>query len=445
MRRWLLAAAVVLSLRGQEPAPLEKTQARLESVRVTGNREIPAEKILAILNLKIGKTVSKDDFDTARERLSATGAFETVGYEYQLSADGAGFDFTVEVREVGEVFPYRFDGLPVADDVLMEALRAQEPLWGDRIPITATTRYVDTIVQCGVKDAVTWKVEEGSTGVETIVFQPVTVLPNIAEVRFKGNDALPTAALLRPISDVAVGIPYTEAALRERLDTAIRPLYEARGRIRVAFPKIAVEQAEKSEGVLATVTVEEGPVYRLGEVRYSGVAEGDAAQLARLADLRKGDTANFDDVKAAVAKVEKKYRDQGYLHVSSKVEREVRDDDRAVDLAIALDLGAQYRFGKLTIMGLDILSEPEIRKAWGQMEGRPYQPDYADAFLDRLRADKVFDNLGKTSAERHIDETAKTVQTTLTFSGAVKSATDAETSPGLGAPAPAPGTRRPGR
>jgi hypothetical protein len=54
------------------------------------------------------------------------------------------------------------------------------------------------------------------------------------------------------------------------------------------------------------------------------------------------------------------------------------------------------------------------------MEGRPYQPDYADAFLERLRADKVFDNLGKTSAERHIDETAKTVETTLTFSGAVK-------------------------
>ena len=62
------------------------------------------------------------------------------------------------------------------------------------------------------------------------MFQPVTVLPSVAEVRFTGNDVLPTAALLRPISDVAVGIPYTEPALRERLDTAIRPLYEARGR-----------------------------------------------------------------------------------------------------------------------------------------------------------------------------------------------------------------------
>ena len=178
---------------------------------------------------------------------------------------------------------------------------------------------------------------------------------------------------------------------------------------------------EAEDGVVATVTVgRKARVYKLGEVRFTGVADSDGAQLAKLADLRKGDTANFDDVKAAAAKVEKKYRDQGYLHVSSKVARDIHDDEHVVNLVVAVDVGMQYRFGKLTIKGLDLLSEPEIRKAWGQMEGRPYQPDHADAFLDRLRADKVFDNLGKTSADRHIDETAKTVETTLTFSGAVK-------------------------
>jgi hypothetical protein len=37
-----------------------------------------------------------------------------------------------------------------------------------------------------------------------------------------------------------------------------------------------------------------------------------------------------------------------------------------------------------------------------------------------LRAEKVVDNLGKTLAEPHIDETSKTVDITLTFSGAGK-------------------------
>ena len=415
----------------------------LESLRIAGNRAIPAEKILAVCGLKTGQMVTRADFDAARQRLDATGAFVTVGYEYKPStsgtgADGAGagsgYDAVIEVHEIDNIYPYRFEDLPKPDNVLREALRAQERLWGDQIPVEAIERYVDAIAQLGVGIAVTAKMERTPAEVLAIVFRPAAALPNIAEIRFQGNDALPAATLLRAINEAAIGIPYTEKTLREQLDAAIRPLYDARGRIRVAFPKLAVERAEKLDGVAVTVTVEEGPVYTLGEVNFTGVAPAEAAELLRSADLKKKDTANFDDVRRAVERIEKKYRDSGYLRVGSKVARDVHDADRTVNVTVTLDLGAQYRFGKLEIKGLDLLTEPEIRKAFGQMEGRPYQPGYADAFLDRLRAEKVFDNLGKTLAEPHIDESSKTVDITLTFSGAGKP--DAEPGTGRGAPRP---------
>jgi outer membrane protein insertion porin family len=414
----------------------EETGHPLDSVRIAGNRAIPAEKILAVCGLKTGQIVTRADFDAARQRLDATGAFVTVGYEYKPSSTepGAGYDAVIEVHEIDNIYPYRFEDLPKPDDVLREALRAQEPLWGDEIPVAAIPRYVDTIAQQGVGIAVTAKMEAAPKDGLMIVFRPAATLPNIAEVRFEGNDALPQATLLRAINDVAIGIPYTEKALRERLETAIRPLYDARGRIRVAFPKISVEKAKDLDGVDATVTVEEGPVYTLGEVNITGVAASETAELLRLADLKKRDTANFDDVRAAVERIEKKYRNDGYLHVSSHVDRDVDDAGHTVNVTMALDLGAQYRFGKLEIKGLDLLSEPEIRKAFGQMEGRPYQPGYADAFLDRLRAEKVFDNLGKTLAEPHIDEASKVVDITLTFNGAGKAETDATA--GRGTPLP---------
>ncbi len=397
------------------------TEAPLVAVRVSGNRQIPADKILGIAGLKSGEIVSKADFDAARERLVATGAFETVGYEYKLDENRKGFEVTFEVHEIDITYPYRFERLPVADETLREALRAQEPLWGDRIPIAVVDRYVDTIVQSGVQMAVTWKVDEAPPAPTTIVFLPAATLQNVAQVEFEGNDALPSTALRKAINEVAIGVPFTEAAMRDRLDAAIRPLYDAAGRIRVAFPKIAEAKAEKLDGVDVTVTVEEGPVYRLGDIRFTGVGDSEAAQLARAADLAKGETANFDAVKAAAGRAEKKYRGSGYLHVSSRVERDVHDEDRSVNVTIALDLGPQYRFGKLTIKGLDVVTEPEIRKAWGSMEGRLYQPEYADQFLERLRAEKVFENLGKTSAEPHIDEASKTVDVTLNFGPAPKS------------------------
>jgi outer membrane protein assembly factor BamA len=410
------------------PVSAEEEAARpLESLKIVGNRVIPAEKIQAVCGLKTGQIVTRTDFDAARRRLDATGAFLTVGYEYKPSASGSGYDAAIDVHEIDNIYPYRFEDLPKPDDVLRQALRAQEPLWGDEIPVSAIERYVDAIAQLGVGIAVTAKTEPVPPNGLAIVFRPAATLANIAEVRFEGNKALPPAMLLRAINEAAIGIPYTEKALRQRLDSAIRPLYDAQGRVRVAFPKIAVEKAAKLDGLVAIVTVEEGPVYTLGEVTFTGVDASEARDLRRSADLKTGETANFDYVRAAVERIEKKYRDAGNIHVSSRVERDVHDSEHVVTVAVALDLGAQYRFGKLVIKGLDILSEPEIRKAWGQMEGRPYQPGYADAFLNRLRAERVFDNLGKTLADPHIDETSKTVDITLTFSGAGKPAADSQT------------------
>lgn len=420
-RIWMLAAAVLAAAApvmaqkaAPPPAPAVKAEAPLAAIHITGNRQITTERILAITDLKLGSVVSKGDFEAARQRLARTGAFETVGYVYKPAADGESYDLTIEVHEIELTYPYRFERLPVADDVLRKALRAQEPLWGDRIPQAAIERYVDVIAHSGVDVPLTWKIETAD-GQPTIVFEPATKLQNIAKVEFEGNNALPATELLRAINDVAIGVPYTEEALRLRLDAAVRPLYDARGRIRVSFPKITVKKSAKLDGVDVTVTVDEGPVYKLGEIQFTGVSAGEARTLARQVDLAKGDTANFDDVNKAVTAAETKYRNNGYLHVSSKVTRDVHGADHTVNVSVAMTLGPQYHFGKVTINGLDLLTEPEIRKAWGNMEGRPYQPDYANRFLDGLRAEKVFDNLGKTSAEPHINETTKTVDITLNF------------------------------
>src|SRR5713101_3445403 len=57
----------------------------LEIIRVLGNRRIPKEKIIAAAGMKIGAPVVKEDFDAARARLLAAGAFESVGYEFKPS------------------------------------------------------------------------------------------------------------------------------------------------------------------------------------------------------------------------------------------------------------------------------------------------------------------------------------------------------------------------
>ncbi|HEY4362417.1 MAG TPA: POTRA domain-containing protein [Bryobacteraceae bacterium] len=416
--KYLLFLSVVLPLTAQQP-----TVFPLESLRVEGNHSIAAERIVAASGLKLGRPIVKADFDAARERLIATRAFEQVGYEYKPSPAKTGYDAVLQVQEVEQLLPYRFEDLAVDETVLRTALRAQEPIFEDRIPAApeVVSRYlaaVQKFVGSGVQ--VASDVEAGPSGAPAVVFHPLVTRVNVAEVRFEGNDAVATPGLLRQFSDVIVGIPYSEKAVRERLDANIRPLYEARGRLRVSFPKIATEKSTRVDvdGVILTVTVNEGPTYKLGEVRIAGIPAADAKDLLKTIDLSKGDIVNFDDVKATLSKLTKHYVDRGYLHAASDSQRDVHDDTHVVNVTLAVNPGAQYRFGKLEINGLDIILEPEIRKAWGAMEGKPFQPDYPEGFLTRLREEQVFENLGKTRAETKVDEASKTVAVTLYFTTA---------------------------
>jgi outer membrane protein insertion porin family len=403
------------SLYGQAPPKYP-----LETVQIQGNRQIPTERIVAASGLKLNALVQKADFDAARERLLESGAFESVGYSYKPAAANSGYDATFEVVEVATLYPYRFEALPGTEDALRAILRKQEPLLGDRIPGTpqVLNRYTAAIGKF-FEGKIEAKAElTADSGALEIVFRPAGERARIAEVNLTGNKVMLTAPLVQKLSLVAVGIPYSEPLLRRVLDSAIRPMYEERGLIRMAFLDITAKKAESNDGVAVTVAVNEGPEYKLGTVALAGLPAPDVEQLSKADDWRKGETVNFTNVDASLEKIRQRQRALGYLRAQTSVIREIHDDTRTVNLTVNVDRGPQFTLGKLTIQGLDLISEPVIRKAWKIEPGQPFQDGYPEAFLNRLRAEQVFDNLGKTRAESNIDEDTHTVDVTLFFSGA---------------------------
>src|SRR5437588_11044541 len=96
------AVFLCLNIHAQPPFPLE-------TLKIQGNHRLTPETIIAASGLKIGATVAKPEFDAARNRLLATGAFESVGYEFKPSPNNKGLDATIEVVEVDQLYPYRFE------------------------------------------------------------------------------------------------------------------------------------------------------------------------------------------------------------------------------------------------------------------------------------------------------------------------------------------------
>jgi outer membrane protein assembly factor BamA len=420
LARWIVALSAAVALTGQKK-PVAPAVFPLEHLRIEGNQKLTVEKILAVADLKIGEPVIRTDFDQARKRLMATGAFQSVAYEFQPSADAKGVDGLLRVIEVDAWFPYRFEELPATDDALRAMLRKQEQILDDRIPATKEVigRYASAISEfLNGKVEVTGKVIADIADQPAIVFRPPGPRANIAEVHFTGNEVLPTPALVSSLSQVAVGVPYSDVTMHQLLDATTRAQYEERGRVGVTFPKISVAKADKIDGVSVTITVNEGESYSLGTVKVTGVPAEEADSVKTIGKWRAGDIANLEEVRAGAIKIADRLRNDGYLKVTQKMDRTVHENNHTVDALITINPGPRYRFGKLTIEGLDLLTEPQIRKAWVMNTGAPFRPDYPDQFLKDLRDQGVFENLGETRAEKTTNEKTQVVDVKLFFGAA---------------------------
>jgi outer membrane protein insertion porin family len=393
----------------------------LASLKIAGNRIYPEVRILAAAGLKLGAPVSKEDFEAARERLIATGAFESVGLQFGPTADAKGYAGAFELVEVEQLYPYRFEGLPDTERHLRAALKEREPLFGDRIPATRQLldRFAGGLKQYlgdAFKDKVAVGLEPTRPGDLEVVFRPGTPAPAIAEVEFIGNKALTASALHNALAAVAVGVAFREDVVRGLLETAIRPIYDGKGRLRVTFGNIETVPAKNVDGVRVKVTVDEGEVFNLGAIA-SQVPLIPAKKVLKLAALKSGDIADFDAVAKAIDAIQKELRREGYIRSHTETTRTLHEKEKTVDIAFTSALGTQFHMGKLKVAGLDVVTEPAIRKLWSLKEGDPYNADYPQYFLDRVKEEGWFDNLQSTRWDQAINEKTASVEVTLHFRG----------------------------
>ena len=417
-----IPAASAQTRRAKHPAA-KVTRWPIQSLTVEGNHNCTTGQILAVAGLKVGQLAGKDEFEAARDRLVATGVFETVGYKFAPAADQTGYAASFQVVEVEPAYPIRFEGLGAPEKDIAAWLRGKDPLFAPRLAATkqVLARYTSWIQEYVTahngKDKVIAKVMPLTGEQFVIVFRPARADPAIAEVSFEGNVVIPSTALQNAISGIAVGSEYSEDRFRQSLDAALRPLYDARGRIRVSFPKIAVANAADVQGLAVKVTVNEGASYDLGNVRIEGAAGFKSQDLLKTAKFKSGDLANFDEVGKGVDLIKKVLRHQGFMRNDIHIVRQIDDGKKTVDLVLQVNEGPQFLFGTLNVEGLDLNGEAAIRKMWNLKEGKPYNADYPDYFLGKVREEGIFDNLGEMRSEPKINEQAHTVDVTLYFKG----------------------------
>ena len=404
---------------GQSAPAASASSWPIASLRVEGNNNYTDEQVIAMSGLRIGQVAGKNEFEAARDKLLSTGAFESVGYKFGPAAGGNQYVATFEVLEVGQIFPYRFESLGADEQELRTWLRKSEPSLGEKIPATQqvlerVARSIEQfLARSGNQQKVVGRLSPEAGNELAVVFQPAS-LPAVAEVNFEGNTVIKSRTLQQAVSGAAIGSIFTEPRFRQILDLSVRPLYEEQGYLRVAFPKISTAPVKDVNGIGVTVQIEEGAIFQLREVALTGALAG-RRDLLKQGGFKLDEVANMTAVRKGVDDMVRSVQRSGHMKAKAETTRKLDDSAKTVDLAVQIDPGPQFAMGKLTIQGLDIQTEPHIRKLWALKGGKPFDIEYPDFFLKRIHEDQLFDNLGKTSASTKVDEQERTVDVTLVF------------------------------
>lgn len=377
-----------------------------------GAATLDKAKLLQIAGLRLEEQVTPANFASAHKKLLDSGAFEFIAYEYQPVQPGPGYTLLFDVKEA-PLYAFRFEELKTDDQRLRSTVLAAEPLFNGRLPASeAVIKRVAAKLQETASEAVVARVETGRNGELEVVFRPTT-LPSVAEVRFTGNQTFDEKALQSQIAGAAIGALYSVERFRQILDNSVRPLYETKGRIRVQFPEIHTAPARDVKGVIVTVAVNEGSEYKLDEV----LIEGAEKELLKQGKFRTDDVANFKEINEGIENMRQALRRGGFLLAKASSSRKIDDKSKLVDVTVEIDPGPQYSFGKLHVEGLDIQTEPHIRKLWTLKPGQPFNADYPAFFLARIRSDNILDSLGETKASETRNDAARTADVTLIFKG----------------------------
>jgi outer membrane protein assembly factor BamA len=383
-------------------APVASAQTPILELRVEGNSRLPSAGIIAASGLKVGAVVTRHDLDAAAQKLVDTGFFHSANYRFQpKSSDRPGYVVTLQVSEEKAGRSVQLDIPGIEEAQLWATLRSMNGLIDKKMPDSEDcTAYYQHAIEAALEKsnqrvAIMMKSEvDLKTGEMVAIFRPVN-LPLVSDIRFERNQRILAPALTAAVSGLVLHQEYSERVVRQIVDLNLKPLYEEKGLLTVAFPSVTI--AKNADGTVAvTVAVDEGKVWTLGKVDVSG-DELPLDAMREAAKFPEGKLANWKQVTAGIDAMKKVLHTDGYLAVSAKLERTYRKDAGVVDLAVQVKKGQQFLFGSLQLNGLSGDVEKQLRPAWKLREGDPMNDLYFLEFLRAIRGGPVKDmRVGQT-------------------------------------------------
>lgn len=213
----------------------------------------------------------------------------------------------------------------------------------------------------------------------------------IVSVEFRGNKAFTSEALFKGINHTKPGEKFdllTRERLQSDLDRLRVSLYVDHGYLQARFHEPELENTPT--GVKITIPVEEGVVYRIGEVEIVDAKVFSPDEIKEIIGLKKGEIIKaYSDLNRGMEALKRQYSDRGYAGMDVFFAPEFHDptstaNEGVVDAQFVIEEGEMYRIGKITYKAPDTGTEELIRSNLLLHETEIFNGTLLDASIEKL-------------------------------------------------------------
>jgi len=350
---------------------------QIDSVSVKGNRRIEADAILAVIESQKGTKYDQDILNQDLRSIYQMGFFENVQIETEESPGGKSVIFKVgEKPSIGKITLLGTKSLDKED--LLDVVGIKKYSIINRKAIKdSLERLKEHYHQKGYYNVeITESIEDLPNNEVALIYKiDEKDKAYIKKISFEGNVAFDDDDLkdLMETSEKGFFSFLTESG---NLDDKklegdifkIKSFYQNNGYIkaRVGEPDISYKA---SEGLIITITINEGPQYAIGKVMFTGDLIKDVDELYQELKITKEKVYNREVIRSDTLSLSEIYSDEGYAFVD--VSPDIKEDDKehTVDITYKIMKGKKVRFERITITGNDKTRDKVIRRELKVIEG----------------------------------------------------------------------------
>ncbi|MDH5265420.1 MAG: outer membrane protein assembly factor BamA, partial [Betaproteobacteria bacterium] len=182
---------------------------------------------------------------------------------------------------------------------------------------------------------------------------------------------------------------YSKQKLTADLET-LRSFYLNRGYLEFNIESTQVSITPDREKIFITIAIVEGPVYRLGELKFGGDLIVSEPELRSLLLMKAGDTFSRERIIDSVKRITDRLSNDGYSFANVNPVPDLDREKRVAGFTFFVDPGRRVYVRRVNVVGNGRTQDAVIRRELRQLENSWYSLEKISRSKERLQRTGYF-------------------------------------------------------